>query len=188
MPVTSILWHRLDQPGHDSALLRDDESGAAIEGTAVFAESARPCRLDYRIVCDSAWRTLSASVHGWLDTTAVSIAIEADADGGWTLNGQRHPDLQGAFDVDLSFTPATNLLPIRRIRLAIGAKAPVRAAWLRFPEMTLEPLDQIYERLSATRYRYESGGGTFVRTLETNVAGLVTDYPGLWQAEAPRSA
>ena len=166
MPVTSILWRRLDQPGHDSALLRDDASGAVIEGTAVFAESGRPCRLDYRIVCDSAWRTLSASVHGWLDTTAVSIEIEADADGGWTLNGQRHPDLQGAFDVDLSFTPATNLLPIRRIRLAIGAKAPV----------------------SESRYRYESGGGTFVRTLETNVAGLVTDYPGLGQAEAPRSA
>jgi uncharacterized protein len=181
--MTSILWRRLDHPGHDSALLRDDASGALIEGAAVFLESGRPCRLDYRIVCDSAWRTRSASVHGWLDTTAVSIEIAADTDRGWTLNGQRHPDLQGAFDVDLSFTPATNLLPIRRIRLAIGARAPVRAAWLRFPELKLEPLDQIYERLSESRYRYESGGGSFTAVLETNAFGLVTNYQGLWKVE-----
>jgi len=181
--MTSILWRRLDQPGHDSALLRDDASGALIEGVALFLESGLPCRLDYRIVCDPAWRTVSARVHGWLETTAVAIEIDADAERGWTLNGKRHPGVQGAFDVDLSFTPATNLLPIRRLRLGVGEKAPVRAAWLRFPQMTLEPLDQIYERLSESRYRYESGGGSFTAVLETDAAGFVTRYQGLWQIE-----
>jgi hypothetical protein len=183
MSITSILWRRLDQPGHDSARLRDDGAGPVIEGTAVFLESTRPCRLGYRIVCDAAWRTVSARVEGWLGTRAVDLAIDADPDRGWTLNGQPQPAVDGCFDLDLSFTPATNLLPIRRLRLPVGASSPVRAAWLRFPEMTLEPLDQIYARLSESRYRYESGGATFVRTLETNAAGLVTDYPGLWQAE-----
>ena len=181
--MTSIFWRRLDQPGHDSAVLREDASGAVIEGSAVFAESGRPCQLNYRVVCDSTWRTLSARVHGWLDTTAVAIELEADAGRGWTINGQQQADLQGAFDVDLSFTPATNLLPIRRLRLAAGARAPVRAAWLRFPEMTLEPLDQIYEHLSASRYRYESGGGSFAAVLDVNAAGFVTSYPGLWRLE-----
>jgi hypothetical protein len=157
--MTSILWRRLDQPGHDSARLTEDSTGAVIEGTAVFSEARRPCRLDYRVVCDAAWRTMSARVAGWMDTTAIDIAIAADAARSWTLNGRSCPDLNGCDDVDLSFTPATNMLPIRRMRLAVGAQVSVRAAWLRFPEMTLEPLDQIYERISESRYRYETGGG-----------------------------
>jgi len=180
---TSVLWRRLDQPGHEAALLSESAAGAVIEGTAVFSESGRPCRLDYRVVCDAVWRTLSARVTGWLAAATVDIAVGVDAARGWTINGRSCPDLDGCHDIDLSFSPATNLLPIRRLRLAVGAQASVRAAWLRFPAVTLESLDQRYERLSESRYRYESGGGSFVAILETNAVGLVTLYPGLWQLE-----
>jgi hypothetical protein len=182
--MTSVLWRRLDQPGHDSARLTEDSTGAVIEGTAVFSESGRPCRLDYRVVCDAAWRTMSARVAGWMDTIAIEVVIAADRARVWTLNGRSCLDLEGCDDVDLSFTPATNILPIRRARLAVGARLSVRAAWLRFPEMTLEPLDQIYERISESRYRYETRGGSFVAVLETNRVGFVTDYAGQWQVEA----
>ena len=33
-------------------------------------------------------------------------------------------------------------------------------------------------------YHYESEGGHFQRELAVNAAGFVTQYPGLWQAEA----
>jgi hypothetical protein len=182
---TSILWRRFDQPGHDSARLTEGAAGAVLEGTAVFNESGRPCRLDYRVVCDPEWRTISARVTGWLESASLEYAIEADADRRWTLNGRPCADLQGSNDVDLSFTPATNLLPIRRARLRVGERMAVQAAWLRFPGGTLEPLDQIYERVSESRYRYESRG-SFFATLETNAAGFVTQYPGLWRIEETR--
>jgi hypothetical protein len=186
MSKTSILWRRLDQPGHEFAQLSEDSAGAVIEGTAVFNEAGRPCRLDYRVTCDAAWRTVSARVRGWLDTTALDTAIDVDTAGHWALNGRSCADLHACVDIDLSFSPVTNLLPIRRTRLPVGARTSVRAAWLRFPAMTLEPLDQIYEHTSESHYRYESGGGSFVVSLETNAVGLVTLYPGLWQAEAVR--
>ena len=180
---TSILWRRLDRPGHESARLSEGAAGAVIEGTAVFSESGRPCRLDYRVVCDAAWRTVSGRVTGWLDMTPVDVAIDVDATRRWTLSGRSCPALQGCDDVDLSFSPATNLLPIRRAQLAVGGRVSVRAAWLRFPALTLEPLDQTYERVSESRYRYESRGGSFVAMLETNAVGFITTYPGLWQVE-----
>jgi hypothetical protein len=99
------------------------------------------------------------------------------------MNGRRCPEVEGCLDVDLSFSPITNLLPIRRTELAIGMNVAVRAAWLRFPELLLAPLEQTYERLGEFQYRYESRNGAFVAVLETNEAGLVTHYPGLWQAE-----
>jgi hypothetical protein len=183
MDSASILWHRLDQAGHEAVRLIGDDAARRLEGTAVFVEQGRPCRLDYVVSCDVDWRTVSAEVTGWLADTPIRIAIAADADRRWTLNGKAYPNVQGCLDVDLSFSPSTNLLPIRRLGLQVGQRAEVRAAWLLFPACTLEPLDQVYERIDQSTYRYESGGGTFVAVLETNTAGFVVDYPQLWRAE-----
>ena len=86
--------------------------------------------------------------------------------------------------MDLNFTPATNLLPIRRLNLALNEAAEVKAAWLRFPDFELEPLSQVYKRLDEFTYHYESGGGSFVSQLKVNAVGFVTDYAGLFVAES----
>jgi hypothetical protein len=112
------------------------------------------------------------------------VAVEvSSASGRWLLDGSEAPAVAGCVDLDLQFSPSTNLLPIRRLDLAVGASAPVRAAWLRFPSFALEPLDQLYRRTGPTSYRYESADGTFVRDLRVNDTGFVVDYPGLWEVE-----
>jgi uncharacterized protein len=115
---------------------------------------------------------------------AVEVEIVVDADGHWLLNGGERPEVAGCVDLDLNFSPSTNLLPIRRLGLAVGQEAPVRAAWLRFPGFTLEPLDQLYRRVAEATYRYESAGGAFVRELAVNGEGFVSEYPGFWRSEA----
>ncbi len=89
----------------------------------------------------------------------------------------------GCIDLDLNFSPSTNLLPIRRLALTVGETADVRAAWLRFPSFKLEPLPQQYRRIGETTYRYESAGGQFIADLKVNRSGFVVDYPSIWQAE-----
>jgi hypothetical protein len=97
------------------------------------------------------------------------------------------PKLAGALDVDLGFTPATNTLPIRRLALAVGESAPVRSAWLRFPELRLEPLEQTYTREAEQRFRYQAlvDGELFTARLDTDAFGRVLRYEGLWEAELP---
>jgi hypothetical protein len=180
----SVLWRRNDQPGHEAAWLVERESGWELSGTAVFAHEARPCRLDYAIAGDVGWQTVSTRVSGWVGRDAVDVAITVDTHARWWLNERECPAVAGCFDVDLNFSPATNLLPIRRLRLPVGGSAAVRAAWLRFPSFALEPFDQTYRRLGATTYRYESAG--FVADLEVDAVGLVTRYGDIWHAEAAR--
>jgi hypothetical protein len=60
----------------------------------------------------------------------------------------------------------------------------VKAAWLRFPSLNMEVLEQRYLRLGESLYRYESSGGSFVADLRVNPAGFVTLYPNLWQQES----
>ena len=179
----AILWRRLDRPGHESARLFYQRPHRYLAGTTVFADKQGACRLDYRVVCDAAWRTLSGRVTGWVGEKVIEIELAVDSVSRWTLNGGECPETVGCIDLDLNFSPSTNLLPLRRLGLAVGQEAKVRAAWLRFPSFTLEPLDQLYRRIGESTYRYESAGGTFVADLEVNGAGFVIRYPGFWQAQ-----
>ncbi len=183
MTDLSVLWRRLDQPGHESARLFSQHSNWHLTGTAVFAHNQQPCRLDYLIVCDLEWRTLSGKITGWVGNEIVEIELSVDSARRWQLNGQEYSKVAGCIDLDLNFSPSTNLLPIRRLGLAIGQEAKVQAAWLRFPSFSIEPLEQLYRRLDIVTYLYESAGGRFVAELQVNTAGFVTLYPGLWQVE-----
>lgn len=180
----SILWRRLDQAGHEAACLVPHHGGWELAGSAVFAHEGAPVRLDYRIVCDSRWYTRSVRISGWIASASIALDLLADEGRGWKLNGIECPAVAGCPDIDLSFSPATNLLPIRRLGLDVAGAADVRSAWLVFPAMTLELLRQRYERTGPTTYRYATADGQFRRELEVNSAGFVTRYPGLWQAEA----
>jgi uncharacterized protein len=114
----------------------------------------------------------------------VAYEIEVNEKGVWLLDGEEIRAVDGCVDIDLNFSPVTNLLPLRRLDLAVGESKKVKAAWLRFPSFRLEPLDQTYTRINDTTVRYESRDGEFVRELTINEAGLVLDYPDYWAAEA----
>lgn len=179
----SILWRRLDRPGHEFLRLSRKESLWLLAGTAVFAHEQHACRLEYLVVCDPPWHTVSGRVTGLVGNKPVEIDISVDAKKRWRLNGEECLAVAGCIDLDLNFSPSTNLLPIRRLNLAIGEEAEVQAAWLGFPSFTLERLDQVYRRIDAETYRYESADGAFVKEIRVNPAGVVTSYPDFWEAE-----
>ncbi len=179
----SILWRRLDCPGHESAFIFFNDNEWRLHGTAVFRYDNIACGLNYQIACDSRWQTQSARVDGRVGNIPVQSNIVVTPDRRWILNGRECPQVEGSIDVDLNFSPSTNLLPIRRLGLSIGEEKEVRAAWLRFPSFELEALTQLYRRVNENTYRYESAGGKFVRDLTVNEDGLVTNYPDFWQEE-----
>lgn len=178
-----MLWRRLDSPGHDACRLEETSAGWQLEGTAVFRHNGGPAQLVYRVTCDPAWRTRNGEVHGWLGAQAVGFSTARTAAGVWTLNEAVLSGLGNCVDLDLGFTPATNLLQLRRIELAIGHAADVPVAWLDVSAGTLAVLPQRYERRSETTYWYEAPRFDYAALLEVTPAGFVRRYPGLWEAE-----
>ncbi len=182
MTVTRVVWRREDEPGHEHATLVEDDAGIVLRGVAVLAWRSQPCRLDYEVRCDPSWVTRSARVTGSVGAREIDARVET-ADGEWMLNGQAVAAVRCAIDVDLNFSPSTNVLPIRRLALPIGGRSTVQAAWLRFPSFTLEPLEQVYARLDERRYRYESNGGAFTAEIDVDASGLPSRY-GPWVVAA----
>ena len=178
----TVTWRRLDVPGHEITRLVLGDDGAELGGAVALTHEGVLCALEYRVECDAAWQTTAVHVAGSVGTRIVDMEIEVARGGRWFVDGEEAPRVRGCVDIDLGFSPATNLLPIRRLALEVGDSAEVRAAWLPFPELTLEPLPQLYRRIDEHTYHYESNGGQFVRTLEVDETGMVTSYPGLWEA------
>jgi len=179
----TIVWRRIDKPGHDYCRLVESETGARMSGIALLSHENLPTYIGYDVECDVMWHTLRCSVKASVGEQQASLDIRRQGKR-WMMNGTDVPAVSGADDVDLAFSPATNLIPIRRLALKVGESAVVRAAWVRFPEFTLELLEQSYARLDEVTYRYESGNGKFRCDLKVDESGLVLDYAGLWSAES----
>jgi uncharacterized protein len=177
-----ILWRRLDAAGHESFRMYGDDDGWYLDGAAIFMHEGLPARLDYLVECTTDWITSYIHVDGWVGDEIIEIEIEANERSVWRLNGEEIKIVEGCQDIDLNFSPATNMLPMRRLDLKVSERKKVRAAWLKFPSFELEPLDQTYTRINATTVKYESSTG-FTADLTINEEAIVTEYPGLWTTE-----
>lgn len=181
LPAATFFWRRLDHPGYDSCRYFQSAQGSRLLGAAVFLEERLACHLQYEVVADASFRTKSASVKGWVGNDIVDLRLRATRGAGWKLNGVDQPAIRGCIDVDLGFTPATNLLPLRRLALRTGQEAQAPAAYLSFPKIALIALPQRYRRLSRSEYDYESPEHGYRATLRVTPQGAVADYPGIFE-------
>jgi hypothetical protein len=92
------------------------------------------------------------------------------------------PSLDGCLDVDLSATPFTNTLPIRRLNWQPGQSVELRMVYVDVPSLHLSVYPQRYTCLDASgRFRFEALRSDFTADLTVDLDGLVVDYPGLFR-------
>jgi hypothetical protein len=179
MTTRRVTWRRSDDVATDEhCTLTFRDAGLSLVGTVLGADGGVPVRIEYRVLVDGAGMTTAAHVRDLRGFTSRTVELLRDGRGSWTIDGVAARALRGCTDVDLGCTPSTNTLPIRRLRLGIGASKTVRAAWVRFPELTVAKAEQTYTRLDESTYRYSSG--TFEGELMVDDDGLVATYAG-WQ-------
>lgn len=144
-------------------------------------EAGSPFGLRYRVVCDSSWRTREVDVSLVAGTRRINL--KGDGAGWWT-DGAATPltALDGAIDVDLSATPFTNTLPIRRLNLRGGESSDIVVVYIEAPSLTVTAAPQRYTCIEpGRRYRFQSLDSDFVRDIDIDEHGLVTEYPGLFK-------
>jgi hypothetical protein len=177
------LWRRLDRPGHDAALLRPCGGGWRLSGGAVFLHESGPASLVYSVEVDGGWVAQNGRVTGFLGEKAIDHDIRREP-GAWLLDGVEVEGLAPLVDLDFSFTPATNLLQLKRTVPQTGQRLSVPVAWFDLDAAGLSELPQIYEPLSASVVRYAAPTVPYQDLLEISADAFVQSYPGLWRREA----
>lgn len=176
-----VLWQGLIAPSMERFILAAAPNGLEFSGLILQAHQGIPYVARYTIQVDQAWRSQAVEVE--LENGGrTSLSLQDDGAGHWTGDREGLAALDGCYDVDLEWSPSTNTLPIRRLGLAPGESKAVSAAWIRFPSLQVERLEQTYERLDERRYRYRSG--RFTAELLVDDDSLVMQYGFNWKAVA----
>ena len=181
------VWHNRAVTTRRVAWTRDDEvqaaelctlavraTGLSLVGTVIGAEESAPIRVEYRVLTDGSGNTTAVHVRDLRGFTQRTLSLERSSKGAWTVDGSAARKLKGCADVDLGISPSTNTLPIRRLRIGVGASKTIKAAWVRFPELTVVKADQTYTRIEEFTYRYASGD--FEAELTVDDEDLVAAY------------
>ncbi len=175
--VLERVWRGLEGPTIEHLRLDADDPKRA-SGLVVGVVEGVPIRLSYAVQMDQDWRARGLQIDDLLAGIVV-VDLRSDVDGRWSNLGQERPDLDGCVDVDLSITPFTNLLPIRRLERQPGVARSIDVVYVEVPAMTVARARQEYTFLSAERWRFSSGA--FQREILVDAHGLVIDYPGLFE-------
>ncbi len=186
--IREAMWRAWEGPGLGHLRLAVRESGVVADGLVLGVEEGRPFRLAYEVRCDAGWRVRAARVG--VPGEPPKVDLFSDGEGNWTgPDGVGLPHLRGCEYVDISVTPFTNTLPIRRLGLAPGESADVSVVYFDGVEMQPWPEPQRYTRLESADggglYRYLSLDGGFAADLPVDRDGLVLDYPGSFRRACP---
>jgi uncharacterized protein len=181
--MATILWQDVETGALDRCRMDAGPEGLRLAGTVLTAEHGTP--LDVQYLVEAGPDGLTRRVELALDGGATRRVLLADGAGGWSWEGGPElAEVAGALDVDLTVTPATNTLPIRRLGLEVGQAADLRMAWVQFPGLEVIASAQRYERLAPDRWHFSTDD--FSAELQVDPEGLVLDYGGLFHSLAYR--
>lgn len=172
-----LRWQPVDEIGLEHCNVRESGDRIRVRSALIGEREGVRFGLSYDIELSPDWTFRSLFIER-TDGPTLDLAIE---NGIWMIDGEPADQLAGCVDIDISGTPFTNTLPIRRAGLATGVPQRFKMAWV--PLDTLEPFAdaQIYTRLDDTRFRYQSGDGSFEQVLTVDADGFVLDYPTLFR-------
>jgi hypothetical protein len=178
---TTVRWEGWEGRSLEHLALQEDADGVTAESVILGRAEGQPFAASYRISCDPGWRTREVAVG--LIGSSRQLLLTADGEGRWRAgHGAELPALRGAVDVDITATPFTNMLPIRRLGLAAGAAADILTVYITVPDLTVTTDRQRYTcHLPNRSYIYESLDSDFKRQIETDDRSLVLTFPGLFR-------
>lgn len=183
-----IMWAPWEEPGLEHLHLLQNNELIIADSVILGVNGQEPFRLQYHISCNSLWGLRSIQLK-LLSHSPRDLNLSTDGKGTWTNEmGEVIPSLNGCLDSDISATPFTNTLPIRRLDLKPGMSTILNMVYIAVPQLQVTAVEQRYTCLEAThaggRYRYESlnnGVSVFTAELPVDNDGLVIDYPGLFR-------
>lgn len=177
----TVIWQAIDRTGLEYFTLTTLADGFLAEGRLIGVDEDVTYTFQYQIRTNSHWQVCEVIVQKDV-TNQTFIHLTADGLGKWfDRSGATLPELAGCIDIDLTLTPFTNTLPIRRLQFLPEKPQPIKVVYVELPTGKIRPIEQFYTQLSDDTYRFEQPEIDFCADLFVDVDGLVIDYPNLFR-------
>ena len=178
----TYVWHReMDAGSHEHAVVFSEGHRLRIEGRILAVDAGTPIEVHYALQTDAEGISQSLQLRLADADGERRLSLWHDGQGNWWRDGEPALELAGCLDIDLGLSPSTNALPLARLRRSHTREAEVRAAWVRFPGLRVEPAVQAYRQLDDTQWRYLNVASGFSAELEVDDWSLPRHYAGIWR-------
>jgi uncharacterized protein len=137
--------------------------------------------VNYELTVDSSWNTKRFLVSSHIGEEVFAADGERDAAGRWTINGLEMPEYDNCTDIDITLTPFTNTLPVKRPRLLVGGKRQIEVIYIDPEERKISLQKQLYIRKTTDVYHFETVPNDFEADIRFGEDGFVESYPGLFE-------
>ncbi len=181
-----LYWRPVTHNGFESLFFDEEPDAFCVDSVVLGIEQGEAFRLHYRLWLNHQWQVTSFRISHLPYGT--EYRFFRDTNDFWSrgdLLGDDDGQWAGCTDLDISCTPFTNTLPIRRLKLKVGQSADINVLFVECPQLKIKTAPQRYERLSELEYRFTSLDSDFTAVITVDADGFVTDYPGLFERRYP---
>ncbi|SDH06179.1 putative glycolipid-binding domain-containing protein [Pelagibacterium luteolum] len=174
----TLRWRPLGSSGLEHLRVVERDGAIVLRGVVIADRDDADCAVSYAITLDADWGFRAVTLES---DSGLTVALTRDGAGRWADGDGPREDLAGCIDIDISGSPTTNTLPIRRIRdWVVGEPRRFAMAYIALPGLMVSRHEQIYTKLGADRFRYQNADGSFEAQLSVDEDGFVIDYPTLF--------
>lgn len=179
-----LMWKALNKTGLEHLFLLKDDELITANSLILTIQEDNPVRISYNICCSLDWKVRKFDVQIF-DSNCKSISLESDGNGNWkTDTGEPVKSLDDCIDIDISVTPFTNTIPIRRLELKPGESREIKVVYIDIYNFSLKPINQRYtcveSNLNESKYRFENLNNGFISEFSVDKNGVVINYPNLF--------
>lgn len=141
-------------------------------------------RIQYVVRLSPSWQVRQLILFRDLDEPDLWLATDGHARWG-EMNGAHRPELDGCVDIDLTCTPFTNTIPIRRLPLDVGDSAELPVVVVDVETLAVVPHLHRYERVADRRWRHVDRTTGVESAFDVDEFGLPIDQSGAYRRVTP---
>ncbi len=143
-------------------------------------DSDIPFAMEYDVVLTADWDIKEVSIESLLDERSIRLAHKGNQ---WYDGSDQHlVEFDGVELVDISISPFTNTLPIKRLQFEGERPQKVDIIYFDENKFSLRRLQQIYSQTDERTYRYQDIElPYFASDIVVDDDGLVIDFPEMFR-------
>lgn len=175
-----IVWKALHYLMMEYCNVEITDTDIRIDGTIVGYGEDTPFSVTYDIITDRLWQVTSLEMAVEKSGETSWISLQREPGEHWTQSGHARPEWEDCIDIDISLTPLTNTLPIRRLSQELNERQQIEVLYINIFKGEIKPVKQWYTRLAENKYLFEGVAKDFKAEIIVDDEGLVKDYEGLF--------
>lgn len=180
--TTHLEWKGLEDPTLEHCTITSSPGKILVQSKIGGLVNEVQMVVEYELQLDTLWNVSSVEVKINDALQPQFLKLVYSPTGEWTDAALhvRH-DLKGCKDIDISLTPFTNTLPVKRLCLEKGESREIKVVYIDLPAFDVKAQQQRYTYLGNNRFAFEVPDTGYKNEITFTADGYVWHYPNLFE-------